>query len=613
VHRITDPLLRAVGRMGGLGAAARRSADIVREHGVGDLLRRVSNLVSQNGRYEDWIKHFDDHPERDRALFENKLAGLTVSPRFSIIMPAYETPLALLDAAVASVRAQIYPHWQLCVCDDGSPSAHVAERLEQIAREEPRLAWMRQELNGNISAASNAALALADGEWIIPFDHDDVLRPHALLELALAIERNPGVRFLYSDEDKLDAAGRKRYEPHFKPDWSPDLLRSFNYVNHISALRAEDVRSVGGWQVGLEGAQDHDLYLKATESLTRTDIVHIPKVLYHWRAAPGSTADFSGAKPSAARAMLSAVEAQAARTGRQADVTQIDASMMVRVQFSLPSPAPLVSIIIPNKDNADLLRACTGSIRDGTDYPAVELVIVDNGSTEPSVLELYEDLKDSGAVIVSHPGPFNYSAMNNAGIAASSGAVLVFQNNDTKAMNRGWLAELVSQASRPEIGCVGAKLYYEDGDIQHAGVFVGVCGVASHPYRGCPPEEPGYFGRLRVVQNFSAVTAACMAIRRSVADEVGGFDAVNLKVALNDVDFCLKVREAGYDNIWTPFAKLLHFESKTRGYEIGPEKQERFRRESAELAARWPGYIAADPYYSPHLTRTSEIVTIRTS
>jgi len=609
---ITEPLWRAVRRAGGLGAALRRVTDVLRSEGARGLLRRLQRTVRQEARYEDWIARFDDRPEDDRAAMDALLRTLKERPLFSIIMPVFETPAALLEAAVSSVRSQIYPHWELCICDDGSSSPHIAAFLDSLSREEPRIKWTRLTRNQNISAASNASLALATGDWIIPLDHDDLLRPHALLEVAHAAEANPHARLIYSDEDKVDASGTKRFDPHFKPDWSPDLLRSFNYVSHLAALKGEDVRRVGGWTLGLEGAQDHDLYLKVTETLDRRQVLHIPKILYHWRVAENSTAGSDAAKPYAVAAMASAIASHLARTGREGDVTLLDDAPVARIRYRLPEPAPLATIIIPNKNMPALIGACVASIRSRTAYPRYEILIVDNGSTDEETLRLYDRFRQEGVLIADYPAEFNYSAMNNLGIREARGDVLVFLNNDTSVIGDDWLSELVAHAARPEIGCVGAKLYYEDDTIQHAGVFVGVCGIACHPYRGFEKGDFGYFGRLRVAQNLSAVTAACLAVKRSIALEVGGFDEISLKIALNDVDFCLKVHAAGYYNVWTPFAELHHFESKSRGYEIGPEKRARFQSESEILKARWEDYVALDPYYSPHLTHTSEAVTIRT-
>ncbi|SEG80350.1 glycosyltransferase family 2 protein [Bosea lathyri] len=609
---ITEPLWRAVRRAGGLGAALRRVTDVLRSEGARGLLRRLQRTVRQEARYEDWIARFDDRPEDDRAAMDALLLALRERPLFSIIMPVFETPAALLEAAVSSVRSQIYPHWELCVCDDGSSSPRIAAFLDSLSREEPRIKWTRLTRNQNISAASNASLTLATGDWIIPLDHDDLLRPHALLEVALAAEANPYARLIYSDEDKIDASGTKRFDAHFKPDWSPDLLRSFNYVSHLAALKREDVLRVGGWTLGMEGAQDHDLYLKVTETLDRRQILHIPKILYHWRVAENSTAGSDAAKPYAVAAMASAIASHLERTGREGDVTLLDDAPVARVRYRLPERAPLATIIIPNKNMAALIRACITSIRSKTTYPHYEILIVDNGSTDYETLRLYDEFKRQGIVIADYPAEFNYSAMNNLGIREARGEVLVFLNNDTSVIGEDWLSELVVNAIRPEVGCVGAKLYFDDDTIQHAGVFVGVCGIACHPYRGFDKGDFGYFGRLRVTQNLSAVTAACLAVKRTIALEVGGFDEIALKIALNDVDFCLKVHAAGYYNVWTPFAELYHFESKTRGYEIGPEKRARFQRESEILNERWQQYVTLDPYYSPHLTRTNEAVTIRT-
>ncbi len=606
------PLLRAIRRIGGLGAALRRTRDVLHQEGATGLVRRLRRTWRQEARYEDWIARFDDRPEEQRLALEQEMRSLSERPVFSIIMPVFETPVGLLDAAITSVRGQIYPDWQLCICDDGSTSRHVAEILERASKEDRRIVWMRLDTNQNISAASNAALKLAEGEWIVPLDHDDMLRPHALLELTKAAQDNRDARFIYSDEDKIDLAGTRRFDPHFKPDWSPDLLRSFNYVSHLAAARAEDVRKVGGWALGLEGAQDHDLYLKLTENLRRDQILHIPKILYHWRVAETSTAGGGAAKPFAMKAMRLAISEHLRRMGEDGEVRLLEDAPVARVRYRLAEHAPLATIIIPNKDMPKLIGSCIKSIRSLTRYPRYEILIVDNGSTDTETLSLYDEFRMGDIRILEYPAEFNYSAMNNLAIKEARGDVLVFLNNDTSVITEDWLSELVMHAIRPTVGCVGAKLHYDDDTIQHAGVVVGVCGIACHVYRGFGSQDYGYFGRLRVVQNLSAVTAACLAIKRSIALQVGGFDEIALKIALNDVDFCLKVREAGYDNVWTPFAELYHFESKTRGYEIGPEKRARFERESAILRDRWPGYIANDPCYSPHLTRTSETSNIRT-
>lgn len=610
---IMEPLWRAIRRAGGLGAALVRATDILHIEGGQGLIRRFRRTLRQEARYEDWMMRFDEEPEKDRALLHEQLLALKERPLLSIIMPVFDTPAPLLEAAIESVRHQIYPQWELCICDDGSTSPRIAEFLNQCCRDDARIKVIRQTPNQNISAASNAALALATGEWVIPLDHDDLLRPHALLEIALAAQANPLTRLIYSDEDKINSAGSKRFDPHFKPDWSPDLLRSFNYISHLAALKIEDVRRVGGWTLGLEGAQDHDLYLKVTETLERHQILHIPKILYHWRVAENSTAGGDAAKPYAAAAMVKAIADHLARTGREGEVTLLADAPVAKIRYRQPEhPTALATIIIPNKDMPALIEACVASIRSKTAYCPYEIMIVDNGSTNKETLRLYDRFRHDGVIITNYPAEFNYSAMNNLGIEKAHGDVLVFLNNDTNVINEEWLLELVTQAIRPEIGCVGAKLYYQDDTIQHAGVFVGVCGIACHPYRGFDKGEFGYFGRLRVTQNISAVTAACLAVKRSIAVEVGGFDEMSLKVALNDVDFCLKVHAAGYFNLWTPFAELYHLESKTRGYEIGAEKRARFEQEINVIRDRWPGYVARDPYYSPNLTRTSEAVTIRT-
>lgn len=606
MRTMTRLLLRTVRLAGGPGEAFRRARQIARAEGLPGLRRRLRRTIRREASYDTWIDRFDDRPEIGSEVYSTLLSQQAVRPLFSIVIPARGGCAQGLKATIDSVRDQIYVNWQLCLCRFGPDDADMEEFLEGQSTSDSRI---RLSLTNGTSfaAASNTALATATGDWIVSIRCGDVLRAHALAELALAIRSNPRGRLIYSDHDSIDEMGA-RSEPQFKPDWSPDLLRSYNYIGHVSAMAARNLQALHGWREDLDTAGDFDLALRFTERLGRDEVIHIPKVLYHCRHSPSVWDASAGAYLEEAQ---KSIQDHLARTGRSGTVVVIDTTPLFRVRYALPASPPLTSIIIPNKDKFELIRTCVESVaRSAADMP-YELLLVDNCTTDARTLAYYDELQRQGAKILSYPMPFNYSAMNNAGISEAGGEILLFLNNDTAAMTDGWLAELVAQANRPEIGCVGAKLYYEDRTVQHAGIFVGVGGVASHPDRGLAQGDRGYGNRLQVVHNLSAVTAACMAVRRSVALEVDGFDEEAFKVALNDVDFCLKVREAGYNNLWTPFAELYHFESKSRGYEVGQEKKMRLENEILTFSARWQSYIAEDPYFSPNLDRMSEFVSIR--
>jgi GT2 family glycosyltransferase len=553
--------------------------------------------------YRAWIERFDELDEADRAAIRADVAALRDPPLISVVMPTYETPAAFLRAAIVSVRAQLYPHWELCIADDASPSAHVVSILEEAAREDPRIRWIRRDTNGHISAASNSALALARGDWVALMDHDDLLPEHALYELAVEIAAHPDAQVIYSDEDKIDAKGR-RSDPYFKPDFDPDLLLGQNLISHLGAYRRDLLVRIGSFHEGLEGSQDHDLALRATAAAGAAAVRHIPAVLYHWRQAAGP-ASFSEA--SQARCIASSRQAVADHLAALGHQARVEAAPLVpsfnRVVWSVPDPAPLVSVIIPTRDRASLLRACLGGLLSGTDYAPIEVLIADNGSEERETLALFERLRaDPRLRILPLPRPFNYSRLNNRAAAEARGKILLLLNNDVEVISPGWLREMVAHALRPEIGAVGAKLIYANGKLQHAGTILGVRGVAAHYMTGAPRHARGPFGLLALARTTSAVTAACLAVRRAVFEEVGGFDEENLPVAFNDVDLCLRIRECGYRNIWTPDAELYHLESASRGIDASGEKAERFMREVAYMRTRWGELLDDDPYYNPNLS-----------
>ncbi len=560
-------------------------------------------------KYLNWIEKYE------KPLLEkikNSTNTFIYTPKISIIMPVYNTPEKFLRNAIDSVINQIYSNWELCIADDASTLPHIKMILEEYSRRYENIKVVFREKNGHICEASNSALALATGEYIGFLDHDDELAPHALYMVVEAINKNPKAKIIYSDEDKIDLNGT-RTDPHFKPDWNPDLLLSQNYIAHLLIIKKEILDKIGGFRPGTEGAQDHDIVLRASLHCKDDEIVHIPQILYHWRVWEGSTAYKPEVKQYTEESGMKVIKDYLTEKGlRNFIVTNGKYPNTYRIRYQIPNPPPLVSIIIPTKDKVDLLKNCIKSIFNKTDYPKYEILIVNHDSQQERTYKFFKEICSSydNIRILRFSGEFNYSLINNFAVSYAKGELLLFLNNDTEVINPDWLTEMVSHAIRDEIGCVGAKLYYPDGTIQHAGVILGVGGVAGHSHKHISGESPGYFARLNLIQNISAVTGACLMVKKTIFYEVGGFDP-NLKVAFNDVDFCLKVREKGYRNLWTPYAELYHYESKTRGYEDTPEKQERFRREIEYMKTKWGDLLLNDPYYNPNLTLDREDFSIK--
>ena len=558
--------------------------------------------VAELTSYERWVTTYDTLTNDRLSAQRESSRHLPRRPLISVLVPVYNTPEKWLTKAIASVGEQTYSNWELCLADDASTAPHVRPLLEHYAAADPRIKVCFREKNGHISAASNSALALATGDFIALLDHDDELTPHALYEIAMAHNADPTADFFYSDEDKIDEEGH-RHEPYFKPDFLPDLFLAQNYTSHLTVYRAALMRQAGGFRLGYEGSQDWDLALRVVSLIPDfSKIRHIPKVLYHWRAIPGSTALLSSEKNYPVKAAHKALTDHFARLKQPVELIPVPGDHW-RVKYPLPAQPPLVSLLIPTRNGLKFLQRCVDSILEKTTYPNYEILIVDNGSDDPATLDYFKTVAVKKSVrVVPFNAPFNYSAINNFAAKQANGTVLGLLNNDLEVINADWLHEMVAQALRPQIGCVGAMLYYPNDTIQHAGVIIGLGGVAGHAFRDFPRNTEGVFNRARLVQNYGAVTAACLVIRKSVFDQVGGLDEKSLAIAFNDVDFCLKVRAAGYLNLWTPFAELYHHESASRGVEDTPEKHERFRGEVETMMQRWEQELKHDPAYNPNLT-----------
>ncbi|MDE1146619.1 MAG: glycosyltransferase family 2 protein [Azospirillaceae bacterium] len=565
----------------------------------------ITSRFSQDPEYEAWITANEVLTEEEVVDIEAAVDTMPVRPLISVIMPVYNPPLIWLERAIESVRAQSYGDWELCIADDASTDPQVAVVLRRYAQLDARIKIVFREKNGHISAACNSALGLATGDYVALLDNDDELPRHALFWVAAEVAAHPDIDALYSDEDKIDVDGM-RSDPYFKSDWSPTLMLAQNAFSHLGVFRRGLVEELGGFRVGFEGSQDHDLILRVAEVSAPDRIRHIPRVLYHWRILPGSTATAGDEKPYAWRAGKRAVEEHLARRGIAATVSPGPGNYY-QVDYA-PETFPRVSIIIPTRDRLDLLRGCIDSLQNESTYPDVEIIVVDNGSVEPETLSYLARLQARGTIrVLRDDGPFNYSRLNNRAAEMATGDYLCLLNNDTLVITPDWLQRMMAHAVQPDVGAVGAMLYFADDTIQHAGVTIGMGGVAGHIHRLLPRGSAGYFGRAAVAQDLSAVTGACLVTRRSLYLALGGLNERDLTIAFNDVDYCLRVRESDSRVIWTPMAELYHLESVSRGNDTDPDKIARFKAEIAYMMARWPGLIDDDPYFNPNFDLYSSV------
>ena len=622
VKSVTSQFLSGIKHRGGLTRTATKALSIYRLNGIAGVKQGVQLLLGgatagpanqseshDRNDYTEWVRRYDTLTDSARAKMREIQRQFKSQPLISVVMPTFNPNPEWLVEAIESVRAQLYQNWELCVADDASTDPRIHKILKHYSSEESRIKVVFRKENGHISIASNSALEIATGQWIALLDHDDLLAEHALFWVADAINRNPDVGLIYSDEDKISETG-ERSDPYFKCAWNPDLFYSHNMICHLGVYKRELVKDIGGFRKGFEGAQDYDLALRYIEKLNPKHIRHIPKVLYHWRLHSQSTASGTEAKPYAMLAGERAINEHFARMGIKGKVTL--GAYGFQPIYELPEPLPLVSIIIPTRNGLSLLKQCLESIFHKTTYLNYEVIVVDNGSDDRDTIQYLDNLSKSNKImLIRDDSPFNYSALNNNAVAHARGEIVALINNDIEVISPDWLDTMVSHALRPEIGAVGARLWYTNKTLQHGGVILGIGGVAGHAHKHLLSGAGGYFSRAQLTQNFSAVTAACLVIRKETFEKVGGLDATNLSVAFNDVDFCLRVRELGFRNLWAPSAELFHHESATRGYEDSPEKQARFLNEVEYMKKRWGKSLLSDPAYSPNLTLSHEDFSYR--
>ena len=580
---------------------AKKGFKYMAKNGISHTIQRAKiEKLRNQASYPNWLAR---NEVLDIEAMTQEIATFHYQPKISIAMPVYNVEEKWLRLCIDSILNQVYTNWELCMADDASTDPNVKKILTEYQQLDERIRVVFREQNGHISEATNSALAIATGEFVALLDNDDELAINAFYEVVKVLNENPELDLIYSDEDKIDMDGN-RSDPAFKPDWSPDLLLGTNYISHLGVYRRSILEEIGGFRKGYEGSQDYDLVLRFTEKTTKERIKHIPKVLYYWRMLPTSTAVDQGSKGYAFEAGLRAVQDALVRRGINGHATHGAANGLYDVYYDIESEK-LVSIIIPTKNGYKDVQRCVSSIIEKTTYQNYEIIMADNGSTDPKMQELYAKFEQQlpGRFFVeSIDIPFNFSTINNRAVKKAHGEYLLFLNNDTEVITENWLTLMVSFAQQERIGCVGAKLLYPNNTVQHAGVILGLGGVAGHGHYGYPHGDLGYFGRLAINVNYSAVTAACLLMKKADFDAVGGFEEA-FTVAFNDVDLCLKVQALGRDNVWLHEAELYHFESQTRGYDDKGKKKKRFEQEKVMMEEKWGPLIENDPFYNPNLTR----------
>ncbi len=588
----------------------------------GRLLGRLSPYTIQKGlRYlkhygpkEFWVRlherfepeevpygpWYDAYAPTREELEKQKKRKWKYAHKISVVVPAYETPEKFLCQMIDSLLEQTYENWELCIVDASPGNASMEYMLREYANRDSRIQWKKLEKNLGIAENTNAAFAMASGDFVGLLDHDDLLAPNALYEIAAALEKEPDIDVLYTDEDKVRGDSLEHFQPHLKPDFNLDLLRSNNYICHFFVAKRTLVKQVGGFLAAFDGAQDHDFIFRCVEQAEH--IHHIPEILYHWRTHQSSTADNPDSKRYAFEAGRRAVEANLERCGLKGQVSHTKDYGFYRVTYPVQG-RPFVSIIIPNKDAKEDLEKCVNSILTKSTYENYEILIVENNSAGSEIFAYYKQLSQNPKIrLLRWKHPFNYSAINNYAASKAKGEYFLFLNNDTEVITPGWIEELLGFCQRKDTGIVGAKLYYGNNTIQHAGTVIGIGGIAGHMFVDMDRERSGYMHKASIIQDLSAVTAACMMVKRKVFEQVHGFEE-ELAVAFNDVDFCLRVRELGYLVVYNPYVELYHYESKSRGTEDSKEKVRRFQSEIEFMRCRWEVLLKkGDPYYNKNLS-----------
>lgn len=596
-----------------VGLYYRKGTRYLKAHGPVALTQKVASKIKTRNKaaviYQKWLpRHLPSKAELDRQRQER----FPWEPKFSIVVPMYKTPEKYLRALVESLQKQTYEKWELCLSDGSGADSPIREVLEELKNSEPRIRVIPHQEPLRIAENTNAAIEAATGDFIVFADHDDELTSHALYECVKALNQRKDLEVLYSDEDKMTMDGHKFFQPHFKPDFNIDLLCTVNYICHLFVAKRTLIDQVGMLRKEFDGAQDYDFIFRCVETAGADKIHHIPKILYHWRCHEDSTSETPESKLYAFDAGQRAVQAHYDRIGVPAEIKKGEFLGLYRTKF-LRDEDPLISIIIPNKDHIDDLKRCMDSIESRSTYRNYEFVIVENNSEKQETFSYYQQLEavNPRVHVVYWSGKFNYSAINNFGVRHAKGEYLLLLNNDTEIINEDCLEELLGYCTRADVGAVGARLYYEDDTIQHAGVVIGFGGIAGHCFVQQKRGFTGYCHRIICAQDYSAVTAACMMVKREAYEKVGGLTE-DFEVAFNDIDFCLKLGKAGYHIVYNPYAELYHYESKSRGLEDTPEKVARFNREIAEFEKRWPEILRdGDPYYNPNLTLDSQDFSLK--
>ena len=576
------------------------------------VLKRAFHIKEdRKTNQEQYMIWLENNKLTEEMLEEQRKTKFKHEPTISVVVPMYNTEKVFFKELIESLKNQTYSKWELCLAD----GSEVPNELLKDYIDDDRIKYSFLNSNLGISENTNKAIEMATGDFIGFLDHDDLLSQDALYEVVKAINEEKNVDFIYTDEDKIDE-NKERFEPYFKPDFSPETLECNNYITHFVVVKKVLLKEVGMLNSKFNGAQDFDFVLRATEKAE--NIVHIPKVLYHWRVHRGSTANVADAKPYAFEAGIKVVEEHLKRMNKAGDVQNgQDIPGIYRINYKVIGN-PKVSILIPNRDNVKLLKEAVSSILELTSYSNYEIVIIENGSTDKETFKYYDLIKDKTNVKIlkfdEDTDEFNYSKLINLGVKNVDGEFVLQLNNDIKIISKDWLDIMVGYSQQKEIGAVGGRLYYEDKTIQHAGIIVGLSGIAGNMLVNLPYGERAYFGRESATRNVAAVTGACLLCRRELYEEVGYMDEELFKVAFNDVDFCLKLMEKGYRNVYVPYVELYHYESKTRGYEYSKEKEERFNRESDNFKSKWKEILEkGDPYYNINFTRETCNYDIRTN